>query len=227
MKFESSMTEAAKYLFPVILFFVLPQWVRGFYSDLAPFLTSLLFLYFLFIDNPNKKYLKEFAIAIAILPVIDGLIAIGSLQKSYGVIIIYILSATSFTFYFLRFWLKPNKWSFYELIKPLAVLQFVICYSADILIHPLISAYILGYIYFVTRMFQPQNISNMKRNLFIVLMMLVTVFSLVFSRLQKGYAEDNLVESQIQINEKLKLKAELELRINILEEKLSDCQSGD
>ena len=97
-----------------------------------------------------------------------------------------------------------------------------------------LSVAILGFVYLTTKTSQIEHVSNMTRNLITGLLILVSVFFMVFANIQAREAEKQtwmaeenykkIRESEQSMNEKL---IQLEQRLDSAQNQLNECQTGN
>lgn len=224
----------AKYVLPLIILMILGNALGDVSNVLFQIGISAGFVYYLFLGTDNKHWLREISISIAPLPIIELLLQFGLLNEVVGMVMTYISAISTAVFYFLRFWNKSNRWTILELLKLLAIIQLGIAYSINMLEYGRISVAILGFVYLTTRTSQIENASNMARNLITGLLILISVFFLVFAHIKSSEAErqasmaaynhNEMQKSEQLMNEKM---IHLEQRLTSLQNQLNECQAGN
>ncbi|MDW3211411.1 MAG: hypothetical protein R8N23_16190 [Reichenbachiella sp.] len=186
-------------------------------------LSGTIFLAFV-IKNKNKQFLLASAISISLIPLCQLLDFLP--WKNFNLVFVGTIftSILAASFYFLRFWNKSNKWSILELLKTLAVLQFVIAHSIGALEYGRLSTLILGFIFLSTKSSQYEILSTMKRNLITGILTLICVFFIVLANIKASEAEKQTILANMNYTDAREQKESMNLRINELELKLDSIQ---
>ncbi len=224
------------YILPLVAFLVANDTWRNQTELFKPITTSLLFVYYLFLENSNKQYLKEIAICIGFMPLIYLLPTSWQLDGFF----MGLLAASAGSLYTLRFLKKPNRKSIIEILKLIAVILFCLSYviAPKEFVGP--ANVSLGFVYLTTRVLQSPNQSKIMRNLLSALLILVTIFFIVFANIKASEAEkqSGLAYKKNEIaeekTEELKAYKEhtdaklnaLMTRMDSLQIQLLECQSG-
>jgi hypothetical protein len=223
------------YLLPLIALLVIRSVWGNQPEFVVPLGTSLAFIYYLLLDNPNKQYLKQIAVCIGLMPLLSILPSNWQLDGFF----MGLLAASAGSFYTLRYFKKPNRNSILEIIKLVTVILFCVSYViAEEFIGP--ANVSLGFVYLVTRVLQSPNQSKIMRNVISALLILVTIFFIVFANIKASEAEKSYGaarENQQLAKEKseeldvFRKKTDERLnklmsRMDSLESQLSNCQSG-
>jgi hypothetical protein len=190
-------------------------------------LSALIFFVFRF-KNANKDYLTAISVALSMIPLVYALNHTISFPASlqwfnpilvgFKLIISFSLGLTAICLYLIRFWKKDDKWNPIEIIKVFAVVQFCIIYAILKSEQSDISLAVLIYVFLSTRAAQLNSI-KMVRNSMVALLILVTVFCLVYARLNANEV-DYVNETSSQKLDKL------ESKVHALQIELNACEAG-
>lgn len=224
------------YVLPLLAFIVGKNVWRNQPEFVIPLGTSIAFVYYLLLENPNKQYLKQIAICIGIMPLIYLLPSSWQLDGFF----MGLLAACASALYTLRYLKKPNRNSILEILKLIAVILFCLTYviAPKEFVAPANIA--IGFVYFTTRVLQSPNQSNIMRNVISTLLILVSVFFVVFANIKASeakkqtvlaYEKYQIAEEKTEELKAYKEKTEERLnsivsRMDSLQSQLLECQSG-
>lgn len=190
-------------------------------------LAILIFTAFQFRNN-HKKYLKSSAASISIIPVYSLLLSSISLPSKIKTALVGIFALWCVFVYCLRFASKPNKWTLLEIVKIAAVIQFILLYSFDTIQYGKASTLILGITFVSTRLLQLKNTPKMARNSLSVILMLITIFFIVYSKIKADEASAQSMIAHENYKEIQMMKSviiSMETKLDSIQQQLNKCQS--
>ena len=211
--------------FALIVIFHISQIVFwGSYEYLIRYLVLISFSFTLFRESIYKRHL---------IPTVAGLILfllVDALNDLYvfgdgGGYIVYVSGACFLFIYIVRFWSKPNDKDYILHTTKLIVVCYIIsifCFDEDK--RPMTLG-LLGLTYAIITFFTIKT-SRMVRNIMIGVLVLVSVFLVVFSQIQLGYAEKERVRAMELERDAWQSSDEAGIKLELVRAQLDSCRQG-